>query len=85
MASVHFCCCSLSAAGPIASGRRVHVLLKVAELLVLLGQLARFEAAGERQRLIAQLGLHAGQELGGLGGLLLRGVLIASAASKWRR
>ena len=61
----------------MACGGGVHVLHETVEFLVFLGQFAALHASGERSRLLAQLGLHAGEEFGGVGSFLLRGVLVA--------
>ena len=49
-----------------------HILLEVADGLHFIGQLAGLQAAGKRDGLIAQSGLGLGQQLGDVGGLLLR-------------
>ena len=58
-------------------GRRLHLFHETVEFLICLGQFAALQAAGERQRLIAQLGLHVGEEFRGFGGFLLRRFLVA--------
>ena len=49
-----------------------HILLEVADGLHFIGQLAGLQAAGKRDGLIAQGGLGLRQQLGDVGGLLLR-------------
>ena len=61
----------------MACGGRDHILLEIADGLHFIGQLARLQAAGKRDRLIAQSGLRLGQQLGDVGGLLLGRVLVA--------
>ena len=57
--------------------RRDHVLLKVADGLHFIGQLARLQSPRKRGRLIAQRGLRLRQQLGDGVGLLLGRVLVA--------
>ncbi len=53
-------------------GRGDHILLEIADGLHFIGQLASLQAAGKRDGLIAQSGLGLRQQLGDIGGLLLR-------------
>jgi hypothetical protein len=54
----------------MASDGGDHILLEVADGLHFIGQLAGLQAAGKRDRLIAQSGLGLRQQLGDIGGLL---------------
>ena len=48
--------------GTHGRGGGTHILLEITELLIRVAQFAPLQAASQRERLIAQLGLHAGEE-----------------------
>jgi hypothetical protein len=56
---------------------RVHVFHETVEFVVRLGKFAALHASGEGARLLAQLGLNAGKEFGGVGGFLLCCLLVS--------
>ncbi|HLY65932.1 MAG TPA: hypothetical protein VKU60_10395, partial [Chloroflexota bacterium] len=58
-------------------GGCVHIVLKFAKLLISVRQFTLLQAARKGEGLIAQLGLHAGEEITGLSSGLLGGGLVA--------